>query len=145
MLTHGIRPHPPAVPVLGFGPNPLAPYPAARRFSSLITEPKTSARQLTFLVRCREIALACMVPKVMATGWFGLGLRGVVTCVCGLCFGGCSGWPQNPRSPACSDAINKCMEQCANQPAAVSPKNAAYTDHLSTTNGPCEAGCQSRC
>ncbi len=86
----------------------------------------------------------------MKIGWFRFGLFGATTIAAGLVLSGCTkkSWIHPPRSQACDDAVNKCMEKCANPPDAFSQRNQAYPDKTGTVSSygsSCEATCQSKC
>jgi hypothetical protein len=87
----------------------------------------------------------------MAEGRFGLGLRGVVTIAFVLTSAACKPkeWVRGPRTPACNDEVNRCMQSCGNQPAALDSRNQAVSDRSGTnTNGfgsSCEQTCASKC
>ena len=67
--------------------------------------------------------------------------RGLLIAVC--CCGCTKGL--SSRSPACSDAINRCVEQCGNGSYSQQPRNMSpYGNGVSTTDS-CQQSCQGRC
>ena len=47
------------------------------------------------------------------------------------------------RTPECNAKVNRCMEQCANEPTSQEPRNAGFYNPsgANSTSKPCESSC----
>ena len=75
----------------------------------------------------------------MAKGFAGLGLRSIIAFASVLSTAACNGNAlQRPRSPECNEAVNKCLETCADAPSPEKNETTAMGMH-NRPDSACEA------